>query len=91
MRLKYCSQNILQLNITKTYFMRFIPKIYLYSHIECKSIRATDTVKVLGITLDPKLTWEPHIKILCTKNYMYQAVLRLLYLGLLQLFFNNMV
>lgn len=97
----WCENNGLKLNIDKTTFMRFLPKnvslnYELFIPLNGKSIQASNSVKFLGITLDPKLTWEPHIiniigrlssicfLIRSLRDTVSDSVIRLMYFGLVQ-------
>ena len=58
--------NKLSLNITKTHYILFQPPkrnvaFNIRLHIDHKEILKVDTTKFLGVLLDSKLSWKPHI------------------------------
>ena len=63
--------NKLSLNIDKTNFMLFTPKRFSRSMdvllIDGKRIMEVSETKFLGVIIDNKLNWKPHIRYVCTK------------------------
>lgn len=97
----WCVSNGLTINVNKTTFMKFTTKniaLDYNKYIQLNSITVPTykNVRFLGLTLDPKLTWEPHINILINKlsslcflirslrDTVSHSVLRLMYFGLAQ-------
>lgn len=69
---KWCDDNGLILNISKTFQMQFQTKpinqnYSLLIKTHNKSIQNTNNIRFLGITFDHKLTWEVHIDNVCSK------------------------
>lgn len=62
---KWCRDNGLKLSVLKTTAMLFTRKMTTFSplRINGTNIEYSDTVKYLGVTLDSKLTWLPHINL----------------------------
>lgn len=99
--MSWLEANNLTLNVDKTYYMRFLTKnastdICPLIKIKNRSIHSVDCFKFLGVVLDSKLTWEPHINAVCSKlssscylirtlrDTVTMDVLRILYFGLVQ-------
>ena len=63
--------NKLSLNIDKTNFMLFTPKRFSRAMdallIDGKRIMEVSETKFLGVIIDNKLNWKPHIRHVCTK------------------------
>ena len=63
--------NKLSLNIDKTKFMLFTPKRFSRAMdvllINGKRIMEVSETKFLGVIIDNKLNWKPHIRYVCTK------------------------
>ena len=51
-------------------------------NINCKMIKSEETVKLLGVTLDYRLDFDPHISILCKKAATQLKVLKRLKISL---------
>lgn len=98
---EWCVKNGLTLNKTKTVSMRFIPKNMKIDNvpliqIDGETIELAESTKFLGVHLDSKLTWETHIRSVCTKlssscflirclrNTVSVEVLRTVYFSLVQ-------
>lgn len=99
--LNYLTNNGLVLNASKTSYMQFLPKNITLNYdlllkIQNKTIQSTNTIKFLGLNIDQKLTWEPHINEVCSKisttcyiikqlrDTVTYDLLKLLYYGLVQ-------
>ena len=97
----WCVNNGIKLNSKKTIAVQFGPKnrkidYSLLIKIENKSIEEAANTKFLGVFLDQKLTWNPHIEALLPKlsshcflmrnirSTVSQEILRLTYFGLVQ-------
>lgn len=93
---KWLLSNRLSLNIEKTYLMLFVrnrssEKLNKDIKIAGKMITRVESTKFLGIVIDSKLSWEPHLKfirkkiakglgIICkAKKYLLKHTLRSLY------------
>lgn len=68
----WADANGLSLNVSKTTFMRFIPKnisvdCSLLLRANGRSLEQRDVVKFLGLHMDSKLTWEAHVDYLTSK------------------------
>jgi len=56
-------QNYLEINSAKTQAMAIGPKLYHYDFlVDNKSVDTTETLKILGVTLDRKLNFMHHVK-----------------------------
>jgi len=66
---EWLSANRLSLNINKTCYMVLTDKKVVLPgvHIDGKSINRVDTAKFLGITLDERLSFTPHVEHLCKR------------------------
>jgi len=64
---QYCSENDLVLNESKTVQIAFTTKNKNQEAHQLPGLEANTTTKYLGITIDSKLSWIPHIKQLCKK------------------------
>lgn len=78
---QYCKHNGLNLNVTKTHFIRFLPKNISpnyepYLHLSGKSIQSSETVNFLGLIFDSKLTWNAHIDKVTSKLSTYCYIMR---------------
>ena len=99
--LNYFTNNGLILNAGKTFYMQFLPKNVSLNYdlllkVQNKSIQSKNTIKFLGLNIDQKLTWEPHIIEICSKlsttcyiiiqlrDTVTYNILKLLYFGLVQ-------
>lgn len=65
-------ENRLFLNVSKTYFINFTPRISAITQssllrINGKSVEQVSTTKFLGIFIDNALNWEPHTEFLSKK------------------------
>ena len=55
-------QNYLRVNVSKTQAMAIGPSLYRYDfHLDNTNVKTTDSLKILGVTLDNKLSFKPHI------------------------------
>lgn len=68
----WCEQNGLVLNLNKTALLNFHsrgkdPDYSLYVKVNATSIKTTNQIKFLGVTLSDILSWEQHIKTLSSK------------------------
>ena len=69
--------NYLQVNTTKTQAMTLGKSQYPYNlFIGDKSIEIEPTLKILGVTLDQDLSFEPYVAIMLKKVYAKIAALR---------------
>lgn len=97
----YCKSQGLLVNVTKSKCITFLPKnispnLSCLIKLEKRSIEQVNCVKFLGVILDEKLTWEPHINMICQKlskvcflirnikNTVSFEVLKLIYFGLVE-------
>ena len=86
--------NKLAINCNKTYFMTFAKpnkSFDLNLHMESKSITQVSEIKYLGVILDNKLSWKPHVNFVKNKllkccfvlrklkNYVAMVPLKLVY------------
>ena len=66
-----CQANKLSLNIDKTYFMLFTPKIFPRNMddiiIDGKQIMEVNETKFLGVIIDNNLNWKSHITYISKK------------------------
>ena len=72
-------QNYLRVNVSKTQAMAVGPSLYRYDfHLDNTNVETTDSLKILGVTLDSKLSFKPHIseqlKRACAKAYALRRV-----------------
>ncbi|KAL3267011.1 hypothetical protein HHI36_011159 [Cryptolaemus montrouzieri] len=79
----WCFYDGLTVDVSKTHYMRFLPRnASIDSSFLIKAhgviIAAADTFKLLGTTLDPKLSWEEHISLLACKLSMAAFAFRYL-------------
>ena len=84
--IEWCKFNRIDINFKKTYYMIItrkrieIPKHILFNKIE---IEVVDNFKLLGVTLDNKLTFSKYISITCGRvNSVMFSIKRLFYLPL---------
>ena len=55
-------QNYLCVNVGKTQAMAIGPSLYRYDfHLDNTNVKTTDSLKILGVTLENKLSFKPHI------------------------------
>lgn len=97
--INYLTNNGLILNASKTFYMQFLPKNITLNYdlllkVQNKTIQSTNTIKFLGLNIDQKLTWAPHINEICSKlsttcyiikqlrDTVTSDILKLLYYGL---------
>ena len=63
--------NKLSLNVSKTHYMSFTPRNKIVPDIDVKihgvSVERVYATKFLGVIIDSKLTWKPHIEYICKK------------------------
>ena len=71
---KYMLKNLLRINMSKSVFMHFRPNLNITDRITCarvrenvlklgnKKLKKVDKVKFLGVIIDDKFNWEPHIQ-----------------------------
>ena len=69
----------LDVNVSKTLAMSVGPSLYRYDfHVENTDVKTTDSLKILRLTLDNKLSFKPHIseqlKKACAKAYVLRKV-----------------
>ena len=58
----WLQQNYLQINATKTQAMAIGPVNYRYTiNLQDNNIELTDSLKILGVTLDERITFKPYI------------------------------
>ena len=72
--------NYLQINATKTQAMAISPVNYRYTiNLQGNNIELTDSLKILGVTLDERITFKPYIQEQLKKACAKAAALRKLY------------
>lgn len=98
---QWCNINGIQLNIGKTQMIQYYPMNehideHILIRIDHKSVPQVENVKVLGLYIDCKLTWNTHVQWICKKVsavvYMFRTlrltvskpVLIRMYFGLFQ-------
>ena len=55
-------QNYLRVNVSKTQAMAVGPSLYRYDfHLDNINVETTDSLKILGVIMDSKLSFKPHI------------------------------
>ena len=63
--------NKLSLNVSKTHYMIFTPRNKIVHDIDVKiqgvSVERVYATKFLGVIIDTKLTWKPHVEYICKK------------------------
>ena len=63
--------NKLSLNVSKTHYMIFTPRNKIVHDIDVKihgvSVERVYATKFLGVIIDSKLTWKPHVEYICKK------------------------
>ena len=63
--------NKLSLNVSKTHYMIFTPRNKIVHDIDVKihgvSVERVYATKFLGVIIDSKLTWKPHVEYICQK------------------------
>ena len=69
----------LDVNVSKTLAMSVGPSLYRYDfHVENTDVKTTDSLKILRLTLDNKLSFKPHIseqlEKACAKAYVLRKV-----------------
>ena len=69
--------NYLQINATKTQAMAIGPVNYRYTiNLQDNNIELTDSLKILGVTLDERITFKPYIQEQLKKACAKAAALR---------------
>ena len=73
----WLQHNYLQINATKTQAMAISPVNYRYTiNLQDNNIELTDSLKVLDIALDERITFKPYIQEQLKKAYAKAAALR---------------
>ena len=78
--IKYMNENLLHINIDKSVYMYFRNNLHASERLTCARLRQygpdcvlkirnhkikkVDSIRFLGVIIDEKLTWGPHIKFL---------------------------
>ena len=75
--LKYCNTNKLSINLKKTNYMIITNKLYK-PNINIANIQYKSHIKYLGVYLDDKLNWSPHIQHVNNKLAKNSGILRIL-------------
>ena len=75
--LKYCNTNKLSINLKKTNYMIITNKLYK-PNINIANIQYKSHIKYLGVYLDDKLNWSPHIQHVNNKLAKNIGILRIL-------------
>lgn len=69
--------NFLQINAAKTQAIAIGPSSYQYDfHLNDSNVHTKDTLKILGVVLDSKLTFKAHIKQQLNKGCAKASALR---------------
>ena len=73
----WLQHNYLQINATKTQAMAIGPVNYTYTiNLQDNNIELTDSLKILGVTLDERITFKPYIQEQLKKACAKAAALR---------------
>jgi len=74
--IRWMDKNMLQLNTSKTEFM-VVGSPYIINRISQQQLKVQDciinsstSIKILGLTIDEKLTWQTHLNKLASKCYL---------------------
>ena len=74
---RWFSMNFLQINAAKTQAIAIGPSSYQYDfHLNDSNVHTKDTLKILGVVLDSKLTFKAHIKQQLNKGCAKASALR---------------
>ena len=89
--------NKLSLNVSKTHYMIFTPRNKFVHDIDVKihgvSVERVSATTFLGVIIDSKLTWKPHVEYICKKlskctGIISKARMKLHRLSLITLYYS---